>query len=671
MMIELSERGMSYFASALCRAVNRAQKRREKYISILPTYKEIDKLLPWTENLAVWCNNKYGTAIHADLKNPDDLISRVDYLCELSSQIFDTLQKKNVHLQIFQEDKQRSFSSHWSDELQLFPQETSEEAFNNYWMKGIVAAELVSTKIRSWNFVDKIYTDIQDTNIIENVINSLPVPQDDEIDAVSSMQDSAFELFRDAHPLTDERYEIFLASSLSEAMGISIAPKVYWDRSFDELHDFIQRAQQTYRKLNHKMLLDSLNVNPQAPSLSDEEAGKFINQILNISVARDEENLVSKPKTKDMFFESYEKNNDAPEWRIFHQQMCDAVSEWMHIQKDTLWAAQGQVEELLETADDYEDETGVNGIVVDEEDAAAIIHYARQAVLLGQASKKYMNITLNDTGISDESLSVLAEKTVWKQEDLQLLDNFFGAFSDAMDEKGFLFSDDEVDYAVLSGILDDMPHCQNKYDAAKILSAIVADKADYLADGIAAQQYDIVGQFIEQTPTLGDEIEDFLQMSVDLHPDVTEDDIDEIHREMTVSVVNTVLIPKLYGMIPDEKELPLSHFSIEKMSELSDDSSAWIAGLMKYYAGKMCALYDGENPKVSFSPELKEQTDDYLQKGGILEYYEDLVEETQGLLDAEETLQQKYNLYRQEQANSRKLSPYMRNLQILRGFGSR
>lgn len=672
MMQELSERGMGYFASALYGAVKRAQKRRDTYISILPMYKEMDKLLPWTENLAVWCNNKYGTDIHADLKNPDDLISRVDYLFALSEQIFNTVQNDNIGIQSFSEDKQFSFSSRWLDELQLFPSESAEaKAFNNYWMHGIVAAETAATKIRCWNWVDKIYDDIRENHIVDNVIKSLPVPQSEETDSLSSMQNSAFELFQDAQPLTRERYERFLAGALSEAMGVNIVPRVYWDKSFDELYVFIDNARRTYRKLNEKMLLDSLNVNQQVSPISAEDAGKMINQILNVSTEENETMPSSSPKSKDDFYAGYEKNNGLPVWKEFHNEMQGAVSEWLKIQHDTLWAAQDQIAELLNTAEEYEEKTGVNGIVVDGDDAGVIIHYARQAVLLGKASEKYMNIVLNDTGISDESLSVLAEKKVWKQEDLQFLDDFFRTFDDTLEEKGFLFADNDVDYAMLLGQLNEMPHCQNKYDAAKILAAVIADKADYLSDEIASKQYDIVGHFIEQTPDLGDEIEEFLKIGAEIHSDVTEDDLDEIHREMTAGVVNTVLIPKLYHVIQSEQELPLSHFSIDKMSELSDDSNAWIASLMQYYAKRMCALYDGETPQAVFTPELKEQVEDYLHKGSVRDYYEDLVEESQGLLDAEDNLQQKYSNYRREQENSRRLSPYMRNLQILRGFNDR
>ena len=642
----------------------------ERGYGFLKVNKSLAQIKPYVDNAIVFSNLYLGTHISQEEEEAQDMMLQAEKCRRQIDKLHQALQKKIS----FQPDTVDFYSREGIHKLENYVFSTEkkplkEAMIERYFLKGLLDSALAVAQNRQRGTEYTMVDNIQDNDVAQKMGASLEKSgvylNDDEIDVLDeAIVDGCSDLFFGHEPLTFKSIQGTLMHSLKEALSIKedVLSKTLSEQN-KFLLDTVKNARSSMK--NHKRAVRNLSLLSQEIAFvaHDKIQEQIYRNLLSVPV-KEEDNTW----TSAHFPEYLLPYKNSPEVQEILQHMTDwenFEAESKNFDKEQVYSLVGRMgvrwlacvyqdmqeyEEKLDLIDDFDDEEDDDYHVheVDHELEDDILAYTKELVTAAQYVEKYLNIDINQTGVSSSTIENLMKKDHLESQDVDLLGELFDSLAQEMEDYDTLKKWDDVDYDQAVDAVLAMPHGAERKEALQCLKGMFDISNSEFDDELEVVMFDLDKELNRSYYDLNQTLEDFVQTGIEKYPDVQKDGAENIIDQIKLGVLSVYVAPLYLGEKTGSQEQVLMF--IENYDAYTPEAQDFLNGLSKYYGDKVLAFHQHHVQEASVSSQLKECLESYDEITSAMNYVDSTIELLDENLADENLLEDQYKHYREQKA---------------------
>lgn len=647
MIDDVTQQNLLFCNEALAVIKKEAERVWKRAYGFSGVYNSLSKLRPYIDNLALFCNEYLCADISSDNSEDKDLISRAEGSIRLIGDINQVISsrlspKDNKSSDIYTEE----YFAVLSKRLQDINRQPPEQALlNRYFMKGALEVWDAVASHRRQECTEGLSEKIDKTEIEENIVRqfsqqSIFLSDDDEKMLSNTLFTCCDKLLRD-NVLTPDAVGKTITQSVGENLGLEEQTVQAAIGSQQEtLFNILKKEKAKIRRNQSARRELRLFANGIAPILhKDAENMIYLSQFKK-NVPVEDYSLDSgrelpphlkpfcqdarfKNITKQMkFWEDYESkaaefDRDTAHKNAVYEQL-DKVNMYrlgllysdLNIYEDDLddW-----LDSDIENDDDNDDSDSADREYPDSAQRQNLLDYAMDLEEAIRHGKKYSGLDLNDTGIEEATLQKLQKQDVWRLQDANLLETFFGEVAYQLDENiSRVAVVENIDFEKVMSLVQKMPHGRERYDALCCLEGTFDARNAALDEEMFSLLDEIDNQVGHLYPAANQVVVGLLEDAAGIYPDLKNEDMESLFNQIRLGVLSASVIPVYQGIeIEDDlRRETVSNF-VENYKDYTPETQSFILGLSKYYTDKIVPFHQKALERGEYSGQLKKSLDEY------------------------------------------------------------
>jgi len=627
----------------------------------------LGSLRPYFDNFALYCNEYLGADIQQNNLDVNDLMGVADICRKQIDYINDAVKKNikfdNINIDFASDELMYNLACLLRD---INKQSKKQAYLNRYLMRGMLEAAAVIVLHNKQNSGNRIMESLSEANVVENICNMLAknnivLNEDDEDNLMEALCIGCENLCFSQKSLTSSLVKEEIAKSIGEYLKIdNNILQLSVGRQKDALALIIAKSRN--ERAENNMAFVNLSLFAQNVAAVPHESAEqmiYLNQFdKNIVVSENKWNSkveipsYLKPYINDedfkkvsaemKFWEDYEEQSVAFDKKI----LVEYVGKLHLRQLNNLYDKFEYYDELFDKikADIDDEDYIVHKTLSDKDD---VLNFAEDIVQAAKYSQKYLSLELNNTGVNQETLDVLRQKSEWKEQDINLLREFFAEVSQKFEEnedviKTFV----DVDYDEAISVITNLPHGKEKADALECVKKVLNLTFEGLEDELISACDDISG-YIVKTDSADELFKDTLQDGINLYPDLKNEDVEVLFQSLRNGVMVAYIVPIYNQLLKEDDASDIVTAFVGNFDTFNDETKNFINSLTKFYISKIMPFHEKKAFEGDYPQKLQERLDDYMDIEVAMQYVDSQSDLITDKITEEKKLLLKYNKYKQ------------------------
>lgn len=298
------------------------------------------------------------------------------------------------------------------------------------------------------------------------------------------------------------------------------------------------------------------------------------------------------------------------------------------------------------------------------EDREIIIQYAKELVNLGKASKKYLNLILNDSPVTEKVIGRIENSPKWNDFEFNALNMLFKNMDDNGIVKGGIIlsdtgkiSEDFVDAAL------ELPSSLEKRELLMTMKNGLARMETDRTERKTDCEDELVDLLSEEHSDAYDKLKEYLLLGSDVYEDIDEDVAASLTQDINVGACLEYVVPIYDDKKEDENAFALMLDKVIDYEDLSAPTQKFVRGLSKKYIETLSTLHNKKLDEGNFSRDIYSKLEDYHEKTDSLNEASTFLMLTVDVLSSENHIYEKYLKF---QENSKAKQKHLQFLNALK-----
>ncbi len=655
-------------------------------------YKTLAMVYPVMVNLAEELNLAYGAEIRFDDRHDLELTEKSEAFYELSSQINQFLDRKQEFRNIpelydvLSENAEEQISL--AAEALQNPKNGLNEAKCRYWFRNSLILSLSLLKAKRTSRVEKLFDDIDMQNIGDKIAESL---KNAGVEVQESQIDDIFGVLYDiGEDLSNSRKQVDKHRVIQDVV-VKIKNECRLGENEEGLVDsvvqnidgfvaLVRKAQTSVQKISSPFRAINLTIQslPKGPDNKTVRRTIYWEGIaangMSVPPAPSAEMLSwDKAEVLPEYLEPYRTdarfqkvNRELSVWKKYEEAgkeakvplledyMESVVKQWVEMVSEDFYKFKENLDilgdTLFEQNSEDEDELHLpkQNIVV-EEIQKDTLAFAEKLLLLSRAAKKYVNVLLNTSGVSEKDLERISESGQWTSNDLKAIELVINSVSDNFEDKGYFFDRNEsvCEQDMLDEIIA-LPHSPEKRDMLSVIKESFEKVSDDAFEEQEALRLVAAGYVEIEHEDIRENLNDFLVSGAEGYPDLKNVDLNNLAEEIDEGVTSNYILPLYHREDKSDQALKLTLMQLPGYEFYALETKRFISSLVRYHAKELTLRHRHLIAEDDYSPSITRKTAAYydsLDRFGVVERKLDKVNDA---LEVENGIYEKYQAFCKE-----------------------
>ncbi|MBQ8465228.1 MAG: hypothetical protein IJ545_04380 [Alphaproteobacteria bacterium] len=349
------------------------------------------------------------------------------------------------------------------------------------------------------------------------------------------------------------------------------------------------------------------------------------------------------------YWDNYEKNSQKFDKRVMHVYAGVMALSWLrHLYQD-LNSYEEMLDLIAEQKQNEEDDPKLYKAHT-KDDEEKLLFFAQDLLAAANYSEKYLNFSVNKTGIEKTTIDKMIQKDTLNQKDISILEEMFRHIGRNLDDGIDVMQVAEVpDYSVVVNQIVALPHCPDKLDALicteKALDVLFGDMYELMESSL----FDIDCMIGRHQPQADALLTDFIRSSKEKYSDLDDESAESLSEKIHTGVVAAYLLPMYQNVKTNDKQKDAALAFIDNYEDMTPETQKFLFGLTQYYVPKVISHHPIWQPE-EYSPEFIDALSTYSDAQVSLRYITDLQDTVEPALAEEKELASKYHKYQTQKA---------------------
>lgn len=480
---------------------------------------------------------------------------------------------------------------------------------NEYWMRSALDAANATTDVKIRNSKERLFRQLERMNIAENVAEIFKSSGESLNEymagkVVGNIYDTAEELAEGKNKVNPNILVETLVKNVQEEFDIDDCDLSKQLLPWDEMAELINETQENQRAIRDQgKALRSVLITTDG-SIKDQEIQRNIYQqklggLYDFSIPRGygyldgykNDKRYQRVAVSTPCWKKYESDNTLMKDPILKNGMSVLVQGWINRLSDSMFM-QGDNLKNLQNGDyeeDYDPKLkGSDVWQVTTDMQENLLNYMFNIAEAGEASEKFCNLVMNNSGVTREMLDDLKPGEKWGKNDYKMLELLHNSFTENYDEKKdmlVLVSGDNSEEFMSH--LRKLPDSMLKYEAVKTLRAVFKQLREDDEELLHIEENGLADRLLEEHPQTVEQMDDFWQSGLEVYPGLRQLDTEEAADDLKYIVGLNFLAAVAIGDNPDDDAWMTTLQDIADLKnwdKLDAKSQGFVISLTKNYA---------------------------------------------------------------------------------------
>lgn len=628
-----TQQNLLLFNEALTAMKDEAGQAWERAYGFSGIYNSLYVLRPYVDNLALFCNEYWGTDIAVGVCEDKDLISQAESCKHLITEVGQVINSRLQHgnggaFDIYSDASLAVLGKR----LQTINQLPAEQAFlNRYFMKGALAAWEAVAAHRRRDCTQGFPVALEDSEITDKIMEQFAlngvILSDEDKKSLNNALCAGCDQLVHGKVLTPEIVSSTIVQSIGESLELEKQTvQTVIGSQQNTLFNMLKQEKRKMRRnqaARRELLLFAQNIAP----ISHKDAENMVylsrfkeNVPLNYPVWDSAHELPSylQPYHHDVrfknvmqqmkFWENYENKAADFDKEVIYEHLGKINKRRLGCVYADLNFYEDELDAWLAANDNNDDDE-----YPDSPQRQDLLEFAISLEEATRHSAKYSGLVLNDTGVGEETLKKLKTQKMWCLQDVNLLGEFFDDIGYQLDENlAHIQAEEDIDYDAAVELVLAMPHGRERYDALCCLYGTFEAANAGMDEDMDMILEEIDGLAGYRCPAANAVVSGLLEDSVNMFSDLRDENPEELFHQIRIGVLSAYVIPLYQKIDVDENEQQETVAAfVENYDAYTPEARKFILGISEYYAKKVMPFHRKAIAQNDFPETLKESLAEY------------------------------------------------------------